>query len=106
MSNLTIVSDDSRFEWDEKKASTNIVKHGIAFCEILPVFDDPYIMEYYDDTHSTIEENRIICLGMLQDILVIFVCYVERGARIRIISARKARPREEAKYYEQITTIP
>jgi uncharacterized DUF497 family protein len=96
-----MVSADGLFEWDEEKASTNREKHGLAFDEILPVFDDPKMIEYYDDVHSAAGEERIIGIGMLQDILILFVCYTERDGRTRIISARKARPREEARYYEQ-----
>jgi len=35
----TIISKDNRFEWDEEKNIANIEKHGIAFEEILEVFD-------------------------------------------------------------------
>jgi uncharacterized DUF497 family protein len=104
MSN-TFVTSDGRFEWDDKKAITNKEKHGIAFEEILSIFDDPNMIEYYDDAHSTIDEDRVIGLGMLQDVLILFVCYTERFSRIRIISVRKARPSEEAKYYEQNNTF-
>jgi uncharacterized DUF497 family protein len=37
----TIISENGHFEWDEEKAVTNFAKHGLAFEEILPVFDDP-----------------------------------------------------------------
>ena len=37
----TIISEDNRFEWDKDKNLANIEKHGIAFEEILEVFDDP-----------------------------------------------------------------
>jgi|GEM_PF-4916836 len=30
-----------RFAWDEKKAASNLVKHGISFDEAAPVFGDP-----------------------------------------------------------------
>jgi uncharacterized DUF497 family protein len=99
----TFVTSDGRFEWDYKKALTNKEKHGIAFDEILLIFDDPNMIEYYDDAHSTIDEYRVVGLGMLQGVLILFVCYTERFSRIRIISVRKARPSEEAKYYEQNT---
>jgi uncharacterized DUF497 family protein len=98
----TIITEDDRFEWNDEKTIANREKHGLTFDEILPVFDDPNIIEYYDDTHSTTDEDRIIGIGMLQGLLILFVCYTERNGRIRIFSARKARPKEEAKYYEQI----
>jgi uncharacterized DUF497 family protein len=30
-----------RFAWGEKKAASNLVKHGISFEEATTVFDDP-----------------------------------------------------------------
>ncbi len=30
-----------RFEWDSRKAATNIRKHGVSFDEASTVFDDP-----------------------------------------------------------------
>ena len=43
----------------------------------------------------------IIGIGILEGIFILYVCYTERGERIRVYSARKARPREEERYYEQ-----
>jgi len=82
----------------------NLKKHGLAFDEILPLFDDPNMIELYDDGHSIGEEYRNIGIGMLQGVLVLYVCYADRNDRVRIISARKARPREEERYYEQFKT--
>lgn len=45
-------------------------------------------------------ENRYILLGMVQDRLLA-VAYVLRGARVRIISARSAEPRERRRYHEE-----
>jgi uncharacterized DUF497 family protein len=99
-----VISDNRRFEWDEEKALTNFKKHGLTFDEILPLFDDLNMLELYDDEHSINEEYRNIGIGMLQGVLVLYVCYIDRNNRTRIFSARKARPREEAKYYEQFKT--
>jgi uncharacterized DUF497 family protein len=98
----TIISQDGRFEWDEDKAIFNLKKHGLAFHEILSVFDDPNMVELYDASHSTEKEERIRGIGALQGVLILFACYTERGSRTRIYSARKARPMEEAAYYEQL----
>ena len=48
----TIISEDNRFEWDKDKNLANIEKHGIAFEEILEVFDDPAFLTGYDFEHS------------------------------------------------------
>jgi uncharacterized DUF497 family protein len=101
----TIVSADGRFEWDEEKAELNLKKHGLAFDEILPVFDDPNMLEFYDDSHSTDTEDRMRGIGSLQGVLVLYTCYTERYGRTRIYSVRKARTREEAMYYERLKAL-
>jgi uncharacterized protein len=30
------------FEWDEKKAKSNLKKHGVSFNEAKTVFEDPF----------------------------------------------------------------
>ena len=97
----TIVSEDGRFEWDEEKDILNKADHGLYFSEILPAFDDPYLLELYDETHSTLEEPRFKGLAELQDFIVLYLSYTEKATgRTRIISARSAEPIEEKAYYE------
>jgi uncharacterized DUF497 family protein len=62
----TVISEDRRFEWDEEKAEFNLKKHGLGFEEILSVFDDPCLLEFYDDSHSTGTEDRMRGIGSLQ----------------------------------------
>ena len=97
----TIVSEDGRFEWDEEKDILNKVEHGLCFSEILPAFDDPYLLEFYDETHSTFNEIRYKGLAELQDFIILYLSYTEKvTGRTRIISARPAEPIEEKAYYE------
>ena len=79
-------------------AKLNAAKHGVDFFEAQSVFLDPLVAIRRDDDHST-QEERFAALGMshLQRLLV--VIFVERGERIRIISARRA-TRGERKAYE------
>lgn len=84
------------FEWDEEKNSRNIKKHGISFETASRVFDDPEYLEIPDLTHSN-EEDRYIVIGKVEEVL--FVVYTEREDRVRIISARLARPIERRQYY-------
>ena len=44
---MTIISEDGRFEWDDGKNWLNQRKHDIAFEEILEVFDDPCLLEFF-----------------------------------------------------------
>lgn len=89
------------FEWDDNKEQINIKKHGMDFTTASHVFDDEYRLEIYDDLHSDYED-RYITIGMIDEITCIaMVVYTERGTDvIRIISARKATPKERRKYYD------
>ncbi len=44
-----------KFEWDRKKASSNLSKHGVSFEEALTVFSDP-LARIFDDEDPSIEE--------------------------------------------------
>jgi uncharacterized DUF497 family protein len=97
----TIISADGRFEWDEDKSRDNKEFHGLYFDEILPAFDDPYLLEMYDEDHSTLPETRFKGLAELQDFIILYLSYTEPASgRTRIISVRLAEPTEEKMYYE------
>lgn len=85
------------FEWDEKKAFINIVKHGVSFKEAQAAFDDPFRIIMKDITHSQHEE-RFVCLGMLDE-RVMSVRFTMREEKIRIIGA--AYWRKGKKHYEK-----
>lgn len=87
---------DLSIEWDARKNSLNIKKHGVHFEDAAFVFLDENRLEYYDIKHSQ-SEARFITIGMINEIL--FVIYTERESSIRIISARKATPLERKLYY-------
>lgn len=88
-----------RFEWDSAKAAANVRKLGIAFEEAQSVFHDEFAIQFFDEDHSASEE-RFLLLGMSTGARLLLVCRCEReaGNIIRIISARKATPRESAFY--------
>lgn len=88
------------FEWDENKADRNLKKHKVAFSEASTVFGDPLSVTFPDPDHS-IEEDRFITVGTSNRGRVLVVSHTNRGDRIRIISARKATPRERKTYEEE-----
>jgi uncharacterized DUF497 family protein len=94
-----------RYEWDNSKYEANLKKHGIRFEQAEPVFSDVMALEYYDQEHSTKEEDRFIRIGMsFAGILVVVFCERVKlnGEEVtRIISAREADSREVDKYYEK-----
>jgi len=89
------------FQWTESKNEANKQKHGIYLSEVSDVFNDPYLVEFYDAAHSSMNEDRFINIGYLEGIGVLFVVTTDNtdGSK-QIISARKAEPKEKKAYYE------
>jgi uncharacterized protein len=87
------------FIWDEDKNKKNVISHNISFEEAKTVFFDPNAKIIYDPDHSK-NEDRFIILGLskLLNVLVVCHCYKENEKIIRIISARKATPKERKQY--------
>jgi uncharacterized protein len=88
-----------RFTWDLSKARTNERKHGVSFVEAQTAFLDERARLLDDPEHSA-EEHRFILLGLSARlrVLVVVHAYHEAAGLIRIISARKATPRERTQY--------
>ncbi len=90
----------TRFEWDTEKADTNVRKHGISFDEAQTVFKDDLSITVPDPDHSD-EEERWIIIGQSSQKRLLVVVHMERGKKIRLISARQATPAERTKYEEE-----
>ena len=89
------------FEWDAKKATQNVVKHGVPFEYAARVFLNPYRLDSADTRHDYREERRLT-LGAI-DGRLFAVAYTTRGTVIRLISARKANEREQRHYDETLS---
>lgn len=88
----TIVYGD--FEWDDTKADANRAKHGVTFEEATSVFSDPcYILQ-----QDAALLERFHAIGRSGLLRVLTVVHVERGARVRLISARPATATETRMY--------
>ncbi len=88
-------------EWNPAKATANLKKHGISFEEAKSVFYDEGAIQFYDESHSELGEDRFFLLGLSNYLNVLLVCYFESDSDevIRIISARKA-TRNERQHYQ------
>ncbi len=89
-----------RFEWDSAKASKNIRKHRVSFDEAVSVFYDPLAVTGADPDHSE-DEQRFVTFGLSSTGKLLVVCHADRGAAIRIISARRATQTERYIYEEE-----
>ena len=88
---------DDESEWNEDKAASNFLKHGVDFEEADSVLDDPQVLTFDDVDHS-LEEERYIAIGFSSQNRLLYVVYTLRDGAKRIISARTATPRERKAY--------
>ncbi len=88
-----------QFTWDERKNRLNQQKHGVSFIEAQTVFYDT-MARLIDDPEHSMDEERVIMLGMSQRMRLLIVChaYYAKEHVIRIISARKATKTEQQEY--------
>jgi uncharacterized DUF497 family protein len=88
-----------KFNWDERKAASNIKKHGVSFEEASTAFGDDLSITIGDPLHSD-DEDRLILIGKSEKFDTLVVVHLEQTEdTIRIISARKA-TKKERNFYE------
>lgn len=85
-------------EWDRQKANANRLKHGVRFADAVAVLADDLAITRLDDDP---DENRYATIGMDLFGRVLVVPYTWRGEEIRLISARRANPRERRRYADR-----
>jgi uncharacterized protein len=84
-----------RFEWDERKRRSNVIKHGIDFSDATEVFYDPAAYAFRSSYPAS--ERRYVTIGSMRGALIT-VIFTVRGEAVRIISARAARRSERQTY--------
>ncbi len=90
------MSGGDDFEWDEAKRLATIGKHGLDFRLARGVFDgEPLIARSDHDG-----EERWIAINWLND-RTVAVVFTYRGARKRLITARKARTDEKKRFLDR-----
>ncbi len=91
-----------RFEWDAEKNRRNHAKHKVGFETARLVFDDPWALSLPERMVEA--EERWHTIGVVGEVVVLLVAHTYREeqaeAVIRIISARKAIPRERRAFEE------
>lgn len=90
-----------QFEWDQPKAESNLRKHKVSFEIAVRAFADPFALTEQDRVENG--ESRWQTLGMVEGDLLLLVAHTIRNAdngteHIRIISARRAEPKERKRY--------
>jgi uncharacterized protein len=82
------------FEFDATKVESNRTKHGIDFVEAQALWSDPMLLEI---PAKTDDEPRYVVIGLIEGKHWSAVI-TYRGAKIRLISVRRARTEEVALY--------
>ena len=89
-----------RFEWDPAKAASNLRKHHVSFEIAMRVFSDPFALTEQDRIEGG--EQRWQTLGVVEGVVMLLIAHTvcDDGdiEVIRIISARRAEPKERRRY--------
>ncbi len=89
-----------RFTWDERKAASNLAKHGVDFRDAIRIFDGKTVE--WPDERFAYDEERWLAVRLSEN-KEIFVAYIEQEEHLRrIISARKASHRERERYWREV----
>jgi uncharacterized DUF497 family protein len=86
------------FDFDPAKNAENLRKHGVSLALGAEVLADIHLIEEEDRTVSY-GEVRFIAFGMVHRV-VYGVIYTDRVDHVRIISVRRATPRETDRYFQ------
>ncbi len=82
-----------QFEWDPAKAERVMSERAIAFADVAGLFDFAHVIV----PSNKGEETRWRVIGEIDEVCVTGI-YTVRGDVIRIITARRAWPKEEREY--------
>jgi hypothetical protein len=82
--------------FDPKKNIINLRKHGVSLAEGDGVLNDPLALTMEDD--SARGEQRFVTIGMNTFGRVMVVVYTYEGDDTRVISVRRAEPKERRAY--------
>jgi uncharacterized DUF497 family protein len=89
-----------RFEWDEGKRLANLHKHGLDFSDAPEMFHDNMVIAL--DRRLDYGEERFIGFGVVKGRVMALVFSRPQPDLIRIISLRKANPREQRRYEQAV----
>jgi uncharacterized DUF497 family protein len=96
-----------RFEWDEAKNLANQRKHGVSFEDASELFEDPLYVVVSDRIVDG--EQRWHTFGLVNEIVLLMAVHTVEEVEddgppieiVRIISARRATPKERRTYENQ-----
>jgi hypothetical protein len=95
---MRVPDEVPEWTWNIEKARKNLQKHGVSFAEAVIALEDPLALTIPDRTR---DEERLVTVGQNAEGAVIVVAWIPMEQGGRILSARKATPRERRSYEEK-----
>jgi uncharacterized DUF497 family protein len=89
------------FDWDEGNSEKNWYLHQVSDGECEQIFFNLPLIIAPDTKHSH-QEQRMFVLGRTDADRWLFIAFVVRNNRVRVISARDMNDREARKYAESV----
>ncbi|AFY60814.1 BrnT family toxin [Synechococcus sp. PCC 6312] len=84
----------AQFEWDESKAQSNLLKHGLSFEDAIAAFFQEDVIDVCDNRYSEQRWRRFL----YRNGELICIVWTWRSETVRIISVRRANQRERRKF--------
>jgi hypothetical protein len=94
-------SEIEGFEWDAGNIEKNWLKHNVHWQECEELFLDRSLKVIKDTKHSK-AESRYGALGKTENDRLLYIVFIVRNKKIRIISARDMTNKERRTYEEEI----
>lgn len=96
----TILANCKGFEWDNGNIFKNQDKHNVSAGECEQIFFNKPLVVRRDRQHSALE-NRYYVLGRTDMNRLLFVVFIVRDDKIRVISARDMTDSEIKRYSQK-----
>ena len=87
-------------EFDPSKDDSNRQKHGVSLSEGDGVLNDPLALTMEDEYVEG--EQRFVSIGMSAFDSLMVVVWAPRGTNTRLISVRRAEPKERRNYEKRV----
>lgn len=92
-----------KFEWDKYNTIKNWAKHEVRPYEAEEAFLDEFAVILNDEVHSE-SERRYILIGKTRKHRILYIVFMVRNQRIRVISARDANKKEVIIYEKKVSS--
>lgn len=89
-----------KFEWDKYNTVKNWAKHEVRPYEAEEAFIDQFAIILNDEIHSGLE-RRYILIGKTRKHRVLYIVFMIRNRRVRVISTRTAHKKEVSIYEKE-----